>query len=115
VVRRTDAAGVPTNCFFRARLQHRRRRNPDSDGRVNTGTRLWNWVEGRWCTTCRAWPINDGTDPRYQQAAAKGPGHRVPERALLAGPELSTEESMEADYRRCLAQQADTTVGAPDA
>lgn len=61
VVRSTDAAGVETNCFF-GHVFNVGGGAPTSDGRGNTGTQLWNWVEGRWRTTYRAWPINDGTE-----------------------------------------------------
>lgn len=42
-------------------------------GKDHTGSisMAWDWFEEMWATTYMIYPVNDGTDPRYQQSTAK--------------------------------------------
>lgn len=114
VVRRTSATGVETNCFFGHVYNIGGGDTPAPDGRNSTGSWLWNWVEERWATTFRVYPINDGRDPSYPQATAKDRMIAFL-RALRAGEELSTAESMEADYQYFLAQENESAANSSSA
>lgn len=85
------------NCFF----GHLFNMSPDEE-RANA---LWAMFEDLWSTTYRIYPINDGSDPRYPQATPK---QRILAylRALQAGEEQTTEQSMEACYQLGLAEDA---------
>lgn len=85
------------NCFF----GHLFNMAPDED-RANA---LWGMFEDLWSTTYRIYPINDGTNPRYPQET---PRQRILAylRALQAGDELTTEQSMEACYQLGLAEES---------
>lgn len=59
---------------------------------------IWDWFESEWATTYRIYPINDGEDPKYQQATPKA---RVVAYllALRDGLEKTTMEQMKEDYQ----------------
>lgn len=85
------------NCFF----GHLFNMAPDED-RANA---LWGMFEDLWSTTYRIFPINDGTNPSYPQETPK---QRILAylRALQAGDELTTEQSMETCYQLHLDAEA---------
>lgn len=85
------------NCFF----GHLFNMSPD-EARANA---LWAMFEDLYSTTYRIYPINDGSDPRYPQETPK---QRILAylRALAAGEEMTTEQSMEACYQLHLDEQA---------
>lgn len=92
-VRSKDGA---RNCFF----GHLFNMSPDED-RANA---LWNLFEELYATTYRLYGVNDGTNPRYPQETPK---QRILAflRALQAGDEMTTEQSMEECYRLHLSGQ----------
>lgn len=67
---------------------------------------LWNWFEQNWSSTYVIYPVNDGSNPAYPEAA---PRLRVLAylRALRNGDELTTTESMSAEYRQSLLREPD--------
>ncbi|QOD06126.1 hypothetical protein [Pseudarthrobacter sp. BIM B-2242] len=85
------------NCFF----GHLFNMAPDDDH----ANALWGMFEDLWSTTYRIYPINDGTNPSYPQETPK---QRILAylRALQAGDELTTEQSMEACYQLHLDAEA---------
>lgn len=93
-VRSKDGA---KNCFF----GHLFNMSPDED-RANA---LWGLFEDLYATTYRIYPVNDGENPRYPQATPK---QRILAylRALAAGEEQTTEQSMEECYQFHLADEA---------
>jgi hypothetical protein len=93
------------NCFF----GHLFNMSPD-EARANA---LWAMFEDVYSTTYRIYPINDGENPRYPQATPK---QRILAylRALQAGDEKTTEQSMEECYKLHLAEEAKKeATGAP--
>lgn len=78
------------NCFF----GHLYNMSPDED-RANA---LWAMFEDLYATTFVIYSINDGSIPRYPQET---PRQRILAylRALQAGDEMTTEQSMEAQYQ----------------
>lgn len=92
------------NCFF----GHLFNMSPD-EGRANA---LWGMFEELYATSYRIYPVNDGENPRYPQATPK---QRILAylRALAAGEEMTTEQSMEACYQHYLAEEAQNA--APEA
>jgi hypothetical protein len=99
------------NCFF----GHLFNMSPDED-RANA---LWAMFEDLYSTTYVIYPINDGSNPRDPQQTPK---QRILAylRALQAGDEMTTEQSMEAQYQHYLAGAAtdaavEPAVGTPGA
>lgn len=72
-------------------------------------SRMWDAFEQSWSTTYRIYPVNDGTYPGYDQATPKA---RVLAylRALQAGEELTTMQSMDAEMAWSDAQEAAKAV-----
>lgn len=68
------------------------------------GSALWDAFEELWSTSYRIYPVNDGKNPDYKQPTAK---QRVLAylRNLGSGAELTTCQSMEAEYQAHLAAQ----------
>lgn len=71
------------------------------------------WIVGEidgWLRSTRIYPVNDGTNPRYPQETPK---QRILAylRALAAGDELTTEQSMEECYQLHLAAEAAEAAG----
>lgn len=87
------------NCFF----GHLFNMSPDEE-RANA---LWAMFEDLWSTTYVVYPINDGTNKRYPQETPK---QRILAylRALQAGEEKTTEQSMEESFRLLEAEEANT-------
>lgn len=85
------SADGSTNCFF----GHLFNMGADDE----QGSALWNWFEELWATTYMIYPVNDGRNEKYQQ---KTPKKRVLAylRALADGTEMTTGQSMEAEYQR---------------
>lgn len=85
------------NCFF----GHLFNMSADED-RANA---LWGLFEDLYATTYMVYPVNDGENPRYPQATPK---QRILAylRALAAGEELTTQQSMQAQYELYLAEEA---------
>lgn len=85
------------NCFF----GHLFNMTPDED-RANA---LWAMFEDLYATTYVIYPVNDGSNPRYPQET---PRQRILAylRALQSGDEMTTDQSMEADYQGYLADEA---------
>lgn len=91
VVRSTGENGEQLDCFF-GHLFTMGRDEIESN-------KLWDWFESAWSTTYGIYPVNDGENPAYQQATPK---QRVLAylRALRAGEETTTMQSMELDSLR---------------
>ena len=114
VVRSTDGA---RNCFFghlHAYGTQRaadltadtipafiRQRNPSLSAQDCFASQLWDWFECAYATTYAIYPVNDGTNPDYQQPT---PRQRVLAylRALASGDELTTMQAMDRDYAASL-------------
>lgn len=78
------------------------------------GSALWDAFEELWSTTYRIYPVNDGQDPRYQQPTPK---QRVLAylRALAAGDEPTTHQSLEAEYQAHLEAEHQAYLAAEEA
>lgn len=94
-VDRVRSADGTKNCFFGHLF------NMGADDAH--GSALWNIFEDRWATTFMIYPINDGTEPSYQQETPK---QRILAylRQLAAGEELTTCELLEAEYQFHMAE-----------
>ena len=87
------AAGLTVDIvpqFFRDRA-------PEVGAQDYFASQLWDWFECAWASTYAIYPVNDGTNPRYPQSTPK---QRVLAylRALAAGDEMTTMESMDAEF-----------------
>lgn len=85
------------NCFF----GHLFNMSPD-EARANA---LWAMFEDLYSTTYAIYPVNDGSNPRYPQET---PRQRILAylRALQSGDEMTTDQSMAADYQFYLDEEA---------
>ena len=87
------AANLPADtvpAFFRERA-------PEVKAPDYFASQLWDWFECAFASTYAIYPVNDGTNPRYPQPTPK---QRVLAylRALATGDELTTMESMDAEF-----------------
>lgn len=91
------------NCFF----GHLFNMTPDEE-RANA---LWGMFEDLYATTYRIYSVNDGENPRYPQSTPK---QRILAylRALAAGEEKTTAQSMDECYQHFLAEEAASTGAA---
>lgn len=67
--------------------------------------RMWEAFEDMWTTTYYVYPINDGKNPKYLQETPRQRCLALLD-ALWSGEEETTEQSMERQYRHCLAVAA---------
>ena len=93
------SADGKTNCFFGHLF--------NMGGTDERGSALWNTFEDRWATTYMIYPVNDGQNPAYPQSTPK---KRVLAylQALAEGTEMTTWQSMEAEYQAHLQDRAES-------
>lgn len=106
VVRSADGT---RNCFFGHLFQwavdNASEHAPGTDPE-KWANHVWEMFEERWSTTYAIYPVNDGSNPKYPQVHARDRMVAYLE-ALRDGREMTTMESMDADYQRYLTTEPD--------